>query len=165
MAEWVAVQLGSCFSKVCSPTGLAQTWPIKATSGPRKGDVFVLGIQSGLGEVNSAPPEAFFWSAAKLYCTYLKVREKQKQDYIFLFLLMYILLMYKDILLMSLYDPPPNTHTPKSQKIGSWLSLPPSTCDSLTFLVPCLGYSFPICKMIRLNWMLSKLSFNSQILF
>lgn len=85
MAEWVAVQLGSCFSKVCSPTGLAQTWPIKATSGPRKGDVFVLGIQSGLGEVNSAPPEAFFWSAAKLYCTYLKVREKQKRLYIFVF--------------------------------------------------------------------------------
>lgn len=103
MPEWVAVQLGSCFS------GLAQTRPIKATSGPRKGNVFVLGIQSGVGEVNSALPEAFCWRAAKLYCTYLKVREKQKQDYIFLFSLMYILLM-------SFYNPThPPTHTKKSE--------------------------------------------------
>lgn len=80
MPEWVAVQLGSCFS------GLAQTLRIKATSGPGKGNVFVLGIQSGLGEVNSALPEAFCWSAAKLYCTYLKVRGKtETRLYIFVF--------------------------------------------------------------------------------
>lgn len=47
MPEQVVVQLGSCFSKVSPPAGPAQTWPIKATSGPssytRKGNVSALG--------------------------------------------------------------------------------------------------------------------------
>lgn len=58
-----------------------------------------------------------------------------------------------------------HTHTHlKSQKLGSWLSLPPTTCMTLALLFLCLSFTLPICKMMTLNWMFYRLTFNFQIL-
>lgn len=164
MPEQVALQLRSCFSKVSLFNAPFQTWPIKSTSGPtsyiKKGNVSVLGeFQTGIRKVNSALHEAFCWSAAKLYCRDLRVRESRNKGLHF-FVVVAVFAVHiqnKDDLLHAC-----TTQKVSRQIVGCLCHQLPVYL--LAFLFPCLGFSFPVFKMMRLNWMLFKLSFNSQTL-
>ena len=96
MPEQFLVQLGSCFSKVFPPSGPTQTWPLKATSGPRhclsclqKGNVSV----RGTNVYSIWWTQLFLWLTVGVQQNHLTLnrgwRDNQKQDYLFIFMLMF----------------------------------------------------------------------------